>query len=168
MLFGKLLFATLGILIITAANASNPPKRWAALAAGSALGNVGRAHANGAFGIGSTRQEAKTNAIDHCKDSGFAGIGQIICTVKMVWSGQGCKYGRLGEGFLPNGQPVSIYGYGSTLLETSDAIFHYFNSAKITRIKLHEVIQMCISGSGWLFNGRPIRPFPNSFRYRYF
>jgi hypothetical protein len=166
--FGKLLFAALAILIVTSANASNPRQRWAALAAGSALGDVGRAHANGAFGIGLTKQEAETNAIDYCKDSGFAGIGQIRCAIKMVWSDKGCKYGRLGEGFMPNGQPVSIFGYGSTVLETSDAIFHYFNSAKVTRIKLHEVVQMCISGNGWFFNGHPIKPSANSFRFRYF
>jgi hypothetical protein len=166
--FSKLLLAALAILILTVANASTAPKRWAALAVGSAPGNLGRAHTDGAFGIGSTKREAETNAVGYCEDSGFVGIGQITCAIKMVWSDKGCKYGRLGEGFLRNGQPVSVYGYGSSFLETSDAIFHYFNSAKITRIKLHEVMQMCISSNGWFFNGRPIKPFSNSFRFRYF
>jgi hypothetical protein len=166
--FSRILFAAFSILILTAANASTAPKRWAALAVGSALGDLGRAHTDGAFGIGSTKREAETNAVDYCKDSGFAGVGPITCTIKMVWSDKGCKYGRLGEGFLRNGQPISFYGYGSSVLETSDAILHYFNSAKTTRIKLHQVIQMCISSNGWLFNGRPIKPFSNSFRFRYF
>ena len=166
--FNVLILLWLALVTTTVADASNASERWAALASGAANDNLGRAHANGAFGIGRTKRQAEANAISYCRDTAFQSGAPIICAVRIAWGKPGCHFARMGLGFLPNGLPINIFGYGSTVAEANDGIFHYFKSEKVTRIKLREPTRMCITDSGWLYNGRRIEPFSNSFRFRYF
>lgn len=125
---------------------SRETARWWSFVYGGAmnLGTRGGSRAYG-FGIGATKEQAEEQAAARCRqDAGRRILAQVPCSMWHAWSG-GCRSLVGGNGNLPNGQGMSVYGFGTTVATAYADLHRYMRGVTDARITFVET--RCLGSS---------------------